>query len=398
MIRRVAVVTGSRAEYGLLESTLDELERASDFECQLVVTGMHLDPEFNTVAEIETSGRVAARVPGRSAVDDATPKTRRVRELARELAGFAQAWDSLDPDLILVLGDRAEIFAAAASAVAANILLGHLHGGDRSEGGQDEAWRHAISKLAHLHFPATEASAERLRRLGEEPERITVIGLPGLDAIRAGRFTEPGQVLHQLGLPRTARPVTLCCHPISVDPDGSERMIDAILRAVADAGEPVLALAPNDDPGHERIRTRLERASDAGELTLIGHLGRPDFLGLVRASTAVVGNSSAGCLEVPALGTPALNVGSRQRGRERLAGVVDVEPDATAIAAQLRAVMAPGFVRPTPLAIEPGETTGARLVRRLRELVAESGSPDADPTACVTRGSIAELMQKRMTY
>ena len=235
------------------------------------------------------------------------------------MSGCADVFARLSPDLVLVLGDRIEAFAAASAASIAGIPLAHLHGGDRAEGVADEAMRHAISQLADLHFAATRTSGDRLRRMGQEASTIHVVGSPAVDDLD-GFPTIDDEVHRELGSPRTV----VLHHGCGIDADREILAATAVLDAALEHGK-TLVLEPNHDPGSEAIRSQIRDRADTPGFQTVPHLPRAVFIGLLRRVDALVGNSSAGLIEAAVVGCPAVNVGPRQGGRERPESVVDVD-------------------------------------------------------------------------
>jgi len=328
--RRVCFVTGTRAEFGLMESTLRAIEAHRALRLQLVVTGMHLDPRHGrTIDEIRRGGwRIDARVPWASS-RGSTPGSNAVAT-GNAVAGLAAAFARLRPDVVLVVGDRVEAFAAASAAHIGHIPVAHVHGGDRALGQVDDALRHAITKLAHVHFPATAESAERIRKLGEDAWRIHTAGSPGIDQIRraASRFEE---VLASMPGLRRRRYGVLIYHPAEAD-DGVEHDRAAQLLAAVDSigFERVVVIYPNNDPGGREIRRmwdRLAKKQKNGQYwyTVRRDVPRSIFLGLIRDAAVLAGNSSAGIIEAASFGTPVLDVGRRQEGRQRSDNVFHVD-------------------------------------------------------------------------
>lgn len=318
-VRRVAVVTGTRAEFGLLRPVMAAIADRADLELCVVAAGAHLIPPGESYREVKAAFSIAEIVPMQ--VVGRTGRLEDAQSLGRGVERFARAFERLRPDWVLVLGDRIEAFAAASAAAVGGIALAHIHGGDRAEGVADESMRHAISKLAHLHLAATPASAERLVRMGERPERVHVTGSPALDdlplmpALTDDAFAE-------LGSPTAV----LLMHPVGRLAEVEEAAAAAALEALD--GERVLALHPNHDPGREGTRRALENA--AASLTLRTHLPRATFVGLLKRLSdptpspggVLVGNSSAALIEAAALRLPAVDIGPRQAGRERPPNVV----------------------------------------------------------------------------
>jgi UDP-hydrolysing UDP-N-acetyl-D-glucosamine 2-epimerase len=364
--RRIAVATGSRAEFGLLRPVMRAIDDHPDLDLHVVVAGAHLLAPHLTVREVESSFDVAARIPMQE-----TGRTSRGRDaaaLGRGVSGFAAWLDEHPVEVVLVLGDRIEAFAAAAAASVAGIRVAHMHGGDRAPGIADEAMRHAITKLAHIHLPATEQSAERIVAMGEDPGRVHVVGSPAVDDL-AGITAMSDTAYDALGAPE----IVVLQHPLGRSADREQAVATRILEACRRAGR-VLALHPNHDPGREGILTAIR---DAG-LDECAHLPRPDFVGLLRRARLLVGNSSAGLIECAALGVPSVNVGPRQAGRERTYNVLDV-PDPTANdGAAVEAAIAAGLARAPGPAHHPfGEGVAGR---RTAAVLAEFDG-DAHPLA-----------------
>jgi len=321
--RRIAVVTGTRAEFGLLRPVMRAVEAHASLDLSVIVTGVHLLPPARTIDEVRREFDLAATVemqrPGE------TGRFHDARSLGRGVAGLADAFEEVAPDVVVVLGDRVEAFAAASAASVAGARIGHIHGGDRAEGVADEAMRHAITKLAHIHLPATPPSAERIIRMGERPTGVHVVGSPSIDDLRDMPPLDDN-TFNELGAPT----IVFLMHPIGRCVDEERRIARAVLAACLESG-PVLAVQPNHDPGREGI----VRAIDEAGVRSVEHLPRDQFIGLLRRASVLVGNSSAGLIECAAEGARCVNVGPRQAGRDRPGNVIDVaeaEPPAVALA------------------------------------------------------------------
>lgn len=314
----MAVVTGSRADFGLLAPVMRAIDEHRHLELLVIAAGAHLIQPALTFRDVKAEFPVADSIPMQTA--GRTGRLADVEAVGKGVARFGRSLEHLRPDWVVVLGDRIEAFAAASAASIGGVALAHIHGGDRAEGVADEAMRHAITKLAHLHLAATETSAERIRRMGERPEHVIVTGSPAVDGLDQ---VEPlgDDVWQQLGRPT----VLLLLHPTGRPGEHEEAIAEEAIAALA--GERVLFLHPNHDPGREGIMQALRRAEGAG--VTAEHLPREVFLGVLRRLASeggvLVGNSSAGLIEAPALGVPVVNIGRRQAGRERPPGVVDVE-------------------------------------------------------------------------
>ncbi|XAM01567.1 UDP-N-acetylglucosamine 2-epimerase [Phycisphaeraceae bacterium D3-23] len=298
MTQRIAFITGTRAEYGILLSVLDAAQAHPAIDPRLVVTGTHL----TTSSVKDITHRIHARV--RMQRKEATGYDADVQALSRGVEGFGRVFAALEPAAVVVLGDRVEMLAAATAASVGGRVLVHLHGGDRAEGVADEAMRHAISKLAHLHFPATAQSKRRLIRMGENPALIHNVGSPAIDALKhvAPDPDAPALLIMQ--------------HPIGASDEAERGWMDATLRATAKHERTVFA--PNHDPGAPGIRKAI---ADHG-IEPVEHLPRERFLSLLAGARVILGNSSAGLIEAAALRTAGVNIGPRQGGRESPSSVV----------------------------------------------------------------------------
>jgi len=309
-------VTGTRAEYGSLASVMRAIAADPRLELQLVVTGMHLLRKFgHTVDAIVRDGwRIDARVPMQTGSDAALDHA---EGLARGVAGIARYLSRAKTDVVLVLGDRVEALAGALAAVTSGCILAHSHGGDVAPGDLDESFRHAVTKLAHVHLAATRAAAKRILRMGEQPERVHVVGGVGLDQLREVLQSDRGNY-------RSARcdapPHALvgfhaCGRPAAVE----QRTMQMILRAVCTLGLRHTILYPNSDRGHPGVIRAIEdhgRKHGSDEATIHRSLRREEYLQLLVRSAVLVGNSSSGIIEAPFAGTPTVDIGPRQLGRE----------------------------------------------------------------------------------
>ena len=344
--RRIGVVTTSRAEYGLLRHIVAALHADRRAEVQLVVGGSHLDAASGlTIREIRADAvPIGARVTFPVGGTDGAAAA---RSAARALEGFGRAFSRLDPDIVLLLGDRYEILAAAIAAALEGRVVAHLNGGEVTGGSLDEGWRHAITKVAHLHLPATKEFAERIRLMGEDAWRIRVVGSPGVEAIRLTPRMSRSALEASLGR-HLDTPLALCTyHPVTNDPGASEREAAAIIRGLerAHLGS-VLITAPNVDAGGAALRTRFAAAArrHAG-WTYVASLGSTRYYSLLATADVMIGNSSSGLIEAPSFRLPVVNVGSRQLGRPRARNVVDVDGSVAAIEAALRRALSPRFRR-----------------------------------------------------
>lgn len=335
--RKIAVVTGSRAEYGLLYWILRDLADHPAVELQLIVTGMHLAPEFGlTVREIERDGLpIAARVEMLLSGD--TPGST-AKSMALGLMGMSDALARLAPDLMLVLGDRFEIMAAAQAAMLHNIPIAHIAGGDTTEGAFDESIRHAITKMSHLHLVTTESSAARVRQMGEDPAHIHVVGSPGLDHLRRRPLLDRAALAESLGAPLGRRNLLITFHPVTLEAGEGRRQQQELLSVLGALDQETVCwfTLPNADTGGRTLAADLQAwAVGRSNVRVSASLGQLRYLSLMAVVDAVVGNSSSGLYEAPSFRLPTVNIGDRQRGRLAATSVVHCEPDAESIAAAL---------------------------------------------------------------
>jgi GDP/UDP-N,N'-diacetylbacillosamine 2-epimerase (hydrolysing) len=309
--RRVAVVTGTRAEYGLLKSVMQAIVAEPSLELQLVVTGIHLLRRFgHTVDEIARDGwPIAARVPMQRGSDNPLDQA---AGLARGVAGIARYLARAHTDVVLVLGDRIEAMAGALAAVTMGRALAHIHGGDVAPGDFDDGLRHAITKLAHLHFAATRRAARRIIRLGERPEHVHVVGAPGLDHLRELLAAAPARLARS----KIALIVQHACgRPAAVE----QRIMAALLSAVRSVGLRRVIAYPNTDRGHSgvlRAIARHRQECDDHAVQVVRSWPRDEYMRMLLGADVMVGNSSSGIIEAPVAGTPSVDVGPRQAGRE----------------------------------------------------------------------------------
>jgi UDP-hydrolysing UDP-N-acetyl-D-glucosamine 2-epimerase len=345
MARRICVVTGSRAEYGLLYWVLHELRADPAFELQLVVTGMHLAHEFgHTVDEIEKDGfAIARRVEMLVSSDTAAGVA---KSIGLGVIGMSDALETLRPDIVVVLGDRFEILAAAQACLVHNIPLAHIAGGDTTEGAFDESIRHAITKMSHVHFVTNALSAERVRQLGEDPAQVHVVGSPGLDHLRRTRLLDRSALEAALGARLGARNLLVTFHPVTLEPGAGVAQFDELLKALEETDEAttIWFTRPNADTGGRAIAARLDdwAAAHGERVHVFASLGQLRYLSLMAQVDAVVGNSSSGLYEAPSFGVRSVDIGDRQRGRLAAASVMHCKPTHAAISTAIANAVAAG--------------------------------------------------------
>lgn len=331
--RRIAYLSGTRADFGLMAATLSRIASTPGLQLQLAVTGTHLSVQHgHTLDEVRASGiPVAVEIPVDVLTRTGASMALAVADVVRGLTPFLERER---PDALLLLGDRGEMLAGAIAALHVGVPVFHVHGGERS-GTVDEPVRHAISKLASCHFVATEAARERLLRMGEAAERIHVTGAPGLDGLQELASASREDCLAQLGLPSDF--VLALFHPVVQQAGEAAAQARALVQALRGLGLPVLWLDPNADAGSREILEALDGEALPPGSRRLRHLPRAQFCAAMRHCAVMAGNSSSGIIEAASFGTPVVNVGSRQHMREHGPNVVDVEAQAEAIAAALQA-------------------------------------------------------------
>lgn len=352
---RIGVFTATRAEYGLLYPVITALRASSSFETALIVSGAHLSAEHGmTVTEIEQDGQpIAARVPIQQPGDDALSVA---RTLAVAVAGCAEAFHDCLLDAIILLGDRTELLAAAAAATTLRIPILHLEGGHVTEGAIDDAVRHAITKLAALHFTAAEPYRKRIIQMGEDPDRVFTVGSTGLDNLLAEGSRDVRQVGEAIGLDLSPGFLLTTFHPETLGDASAEDQMSA-LRTALDAFPElkVLYTLPNADEGNLAIRRAIADhvAAQPDRVFAEESLGRRSYAWALSAASAVVGNSSSGVIEAPMHRVATINIGDRQAGRLRAASVIDVPAEAEAIRAAIATGVSEAFRRSIQNQISP---------------------------------------------
>jgi GDP/UDP-N,N'-diacetylbacillosamine 2-epimerase (hydrolysing) len=320
--RKIYYISGTRADFGLMRATLEAMRDTADLEIAVIVTGMHLSPKYGeTVVEIED-----ARLPikARIAVDleEATGATM-ARNMGTMLSGFASVLEADRPDVLLLLGDRGEMLAGALAAIHLNIPIVHIHGGERS-GTVDEPVRHAISKLAHFHFTATEDARERLIRMGESSSHIYVTGAPGIDGLVRLAEESRDDLCAKFGFEPSKALALFIYHPVLQESASTGQEVGEILDFFAKSEIQVVALMPNSDAGSDAICAQMQKRVSNKFICLRTHLDRRSFASLMASADVMVGNSSAGIIEAASFGIPVVNIGTRQNLRQRNKNVRDV--------------------------------------------------------------------------
>lgn len=325
-MKKICIVTGTRSEYGLLKPVMKAVQKSEELTLQLLAVGMHLIPEFGqTIKEIKKDGFDISDMIKMTATKD-TAKAMAL-SIGKGVIGIADSLARIRPDIVVVLGDRTEALAATIATVYSNIVVAHIHGGDNAQAGLDEYARHAITKMAHIHFPATKKSALRIAKMGEDVKRIFVVGALGLD-------------FETVLLPKKynlSKPILLVVqHPVTTEIASAEKQIRKTLEAVRELKFNTIIIYPNADAGGRKMIKVIEKYRKYPFIQIYKSIPRDDYLGIMNIASAMVGNSSSGIIEAPAFHLPVVNIGSRQKGRERTNNIIDVKHNKNQIKKAIR--------------------------------------------------------------
>ena len=343
--RKICVVTGTRAEYGLLYWLMKKIENDDSMILQLVVTGMHLSPEFGlTYKQIEKDGFTINRKVEMLLSSDTSTGISKSMGLA--MIGFAEAFEEMNPDLVIVLGDRFEIFSAVSAATIAKIPIAHLHGGETTEGAYDEAMRHSISKMAHLHFTATEVYRNRVIQLGEQPDRVFNVGATGIDNIELLTLLNRESLEESIGFKLGKKNFLVTFHPVTLENSTSEQQFSNLLSVLDKLKDThILFTKANADTDGRVINSMIDEyvMSHPDNTTSFTSLGQLRYLSAMQYVDGVVGNSSSGLLEAPSFRIGTINIGDRQKGRIKAGSVIDCLPTKESIEDALKILFSSDF-------------------------------------------------------
>ena len=346
-MRKICVVTGTRAEYGLLCRVMRLIQDAPDTQLQVIATNMHLSPKYgNTYLYIEHDGfKIDYKIPiiDENAPDNAVTT---IKSMAKALSGFADAYNELKPDLVVVLGDRYEILAAAEAAMIERIPIAHIHGGEVTEGAYDDAIRHSITKMSHLHFTSTEEYRKRVIQLGEQPDRVFYVGAPGVENIKMFPLMPKEEAEEAINFKLDENTILVTYHPVTLGNHTAEKDIKEFIGALNERKDlRVIFTMPNSDTGSQAIVDAINEfvTNNPDRAIAYKSLGIMRYLSVMKYAGAVVGNSSSGLLEVPSFGIPTLNIGDRQKGRMAADSVYNCETDKESILKGLDVIMSPAF-------------------------------------------------------
>ena len=327
-MKKICIVTGTRAEYGLLMPLLKQIKQAEDLELQLLVTGMHLSPEFGlTYKLIEADGYII-----NEKVDILLSSDTPVgisKSMGLGMIGFAESFERLQPDIVVLLGDRYETFVAATAASVARIPIAHLHGGETTEGAFDEAFRHAITKMSWLHFTSAEEYRKRVIQLGESPERVFNVGAIGIENIRKMPLMNKDELEKSLGIVFQKELLLVTFHPVTLEDATSEVQFRNLLSALDTIENTTIIFTKANSDTDGRIINEMidDYTNEHLENTLaFTSMGQLRYLSAMKLASAVVGNSSSGIIEAPSFKVPTVNIGDRQKGRMQARSVINCEP------------------------------------------------------------------------
>ena len=356
-MRKICVVTGSRAEYGLLSGLMRAIQEDKNLQLQVIATNMHLSPEFGlTYRDIERDGfKIDKKVQMLLSSD--TPNAT-AKSVGLATIGFADAYEDLRPDLLVVLGDRFEILAAVSAALFFKIPVAHLHGGEITEGAYDDCIRHAITKMSHLHFTSTEAYRQRVIQLGEQPDRVFYVGAIGVENIKRVPLLSKDKLEESIHFDMGEKSLLVTYHPVTLENHTSADQCQNLLEALDEFPEyKVIFTLPNSDTdGRVIIRLINEYVSLHSEHCIaIPSLGLQRYLSALKCVSAVVGNSSSGIIEVPSFGIPTLDIGNRQKGRIAAESVVHCGNDSRSIIEGMQQVLSDVFRKQVKHVLNPYE-------------------------------------------
>lgn len=375
-MRKICIVTGSRAEYGLLSGLMQAIQKEEELELQIIATNMHLSPEFGlTYKEIERDGfHIDKKVEMLLSSDTSNATTKSV---GLALIGFADAYEDLQPDLIVVLGDRFEILAAVSAALFYKIPVAHLHGGEITEGAYDDAIRHAITKMSHLHFTSTEEYRKRVIQLGEQPERVFNVGALGVENIRKVRLLSKKELEDSIHFVLGDKTLLVTYHPVTLEDSTAAEQCNNLLEVLETYSDyRIIFTLPNSDTDGriimDLIHGFVEKHADRS--IAFTSLGKVRYLSALRYVSAVVGNSSSGIIEVPTFGIPTLNIGNRQKGRIAAKSVINCGTSREEIANGLQIILSEAIKEMAKKQNNPyeKENTSEAILRVLKNIPLEN--------------------------
>lgn len=371
MSRKICVITGSRAEYGLLQSVMQGIKDDPDLTLQIIATGMHLSPEFGlTYKAIESDGFLINRKVEMLTSSDTSIGI--AKSMGLGLIGFADALSELSPDLLIVLGDRFEIFSAVSAALVAQIPVAHIHGGELTEGAFDEAIRHAVTKMSHLHFVAAEEFRQRVIQLGEQPENVFLVGGLGVDNIKRLDLLDRKALEIDLDLKFGKKNLLITFHPVTLENTSSVSQMQELLKALGQLEDTHLIFTmPNaDNEGRALIKIVKTFVSEHNNAYWFMSIGQLRYLSCIAQVDGVIGNSSSGLLEVPSFKKGTINIGDRQKGRLQATNIINCQPTQKSITNALDKLYSADFQKSLSEVVNPYGEGGAseKIVNTLKKI------------------------------
>ena len=370
-MRKICVVTSTRAEYGLLYWLLKEIEADSELKLQLIVTGMHLSPEFGlTYKEIEKEFKIDKKIEilssSHTSLDICT-------DMAKVYEKFAPALAELKPDILVLLGDRYEIFGVAGVASIMQIPIAHIHGGETTQGAFDEAFRHSITKMSHIHFAATNEYANRIIQLGEEPTRVFNVGGPGIENIKKLNLLNKDEFEKSINFKLAKKNILITFHPATLENSSAREQFNELLKALDELDDTnFIVTKANSDTDGDVINKMIDEyvSENSQKAVAFASLGQLRYLSAIKFVDIVLGNSSSGLSEVPSFKKATINIGDRQKGRARASSVIDVRPDRKEILTAIKRAYSKEFEQTLKDTINPydGGNPSKKMVKVLKEI------------------------------
>ena len=369
-MRKICVVTSTRAEYGLLYWLLKEIEADSELKLQLIVTGMHLSPEFGlTYKEIEKEFKIDKKI---EILSSSHTSLDICAEMARVYEKFAPALAELKPDILVLLGDRYEIFGVAGVASIMQIPIAHIHGGETTQGAFDEAFRHSITKMSHIHFAATNEYTNRIIQLGEEPSRVFNVGGPGIENIKKLNLLSKEEFEKSIKFKLAKKNILITFHPVTLENSSAREQFNELLNSLDELEETnFIFTKANSDTDGDVINKMIDEyvSQNSQKAVAFASLGQLRYLSAIKFVDIVLGNSSSGLLEVPSFKKATINIGDRQKGRARASSVIDVRPIKEEILAAIKRAYSKEFEQTLKDTINPydGGNPSKKMVKILKE-------------------------------
>lgn len=381
-MRKICVVTGTRAEYGVLKPIIKAIDKHPKLQLSLIVTGMHLSHEFGySFKEIKDDGFNVDGIVKMNPEDDTGISM--AKSVGKGVLGLSDVFDKIKPDIVLIIGDRIEALAAAISAAYMNIIVAHISGGDVTRAGLDESVRHAITKLSHIHFPSTKTSEGRVLKMGEDPWRVFKVGAPCLDTILHEKFLSRDELNKKFNLQNGRDFIVVLQHSVTTEIEKAESQITETLKAIKELGIQTLIIYPNSDAGGRKIISKIKEYEKLPFIRSYKNLPQKDYFSLLKHARALVGNSSSGIIESSSFKLPVVNIGIRQEGRERANNVIDVNHNRKEILKAMKKALSEEFKRELRNCVSPyGDgKTAQRITKVLSEIEIDK-----------------RLLQKRIAY